>query len=146
MRVAPALFTLLVLAASPLDAQAAGDSIRLRVFPSRTWTHGRIVSLDGGQLTLSQEQSTQSFQLATISRLEIRTRKKPAVTLLEDAFAATLGAGLAILTRPANRRSIFGSDTKALAVSAGLGLGIGLIELSVAPWRWKRVRVGVAAP
>lgn len=139
------IVTLMAAATPSLSAQVEGDSIRLRVPPSREWTFGRFVALDGERITINHADGNQSYSLQALGRFEVRRRKNVAATLLAPTLGALAGAGAAILTRPANRESIFGSDTKALAVSAGIGLVIGVIDLSVSPWRWKRVRLGVRA-
>jgi hypothetical protein len=145
MKSALAIVALLAIATPPLSAQIQGDSIRLRVPPSRAWTHGRFLSPDDDRLTISHADSIQSYSLGTIGRFEMRRRKSVAVTLVSSTLAAMAGAGLAILIRPDNRKSIFGSDGAALAVSAGLGLAVGALELSISPWHWKRVHPGVKA-
>src|ERR1044071_7047135 len=139
------ILALIGAATPPMLAQIQGDSIRLRVSRSHVWTHGRVVSLDDERLTISHPDSTHSYSLRTIGRFAIRRRKSVAVTLLSSTLACMAGAGLAIVTRPANRKSIFGSDGAALAVSAGLGLGLGAVELGISPWHWKRVHLGVEA-
>ena len=143
MRVTPPLLALMVVAAPGLTGQVVGDSIRLRIPPSKTWTYGRIVSLDSSQLILSQAESTQSYPLTNIGRVEVRRRKNPGLTVLADVLASAAGASVAIVARPANSRSVFGSDGAAVAVSAGVGLAVGLIELGASPWHWKRVHIGI---
>jgi hypothetical protein len=142
MKVTLAVVALIALGTSPMAGQIQGDSVRLRVSPSRLWTYGRFASLKGDWLTISHADSSQSYSLQGVRRFDVRRRKSVAGTLVGSTVACMAGAGLAILTRPANQKSIFGSDGAALAVSAGLGLTLGAIDLSINPWRWKRVRLG----
>jgi len=134
-----------VVAAPALSGQVAGDSIRLRIPPSKAWTHGRLVSLDSGQLIVNQAARDQTYALQSVGRLEVRRRKNRAATLVGDTFACAAGAAIGGLVRPKNTRPLFGSDGANIGVAAGVGFVVGLIELSVSPWHWKRVRVGVKA-
>jgi len=145
MRVIVSVLACFVVAAPSMSGQAAGDSIRLRIPPSKAWTHGRLVSLDSGQLIVSQAARDETYGLKTIGRLEVRRRKNRAATLVGDAFACAAGAAIGGLVRPKNTRPLFGSDGANIGVAAGVGFVVGLIELSVSPWHWKRVRVGVKA-
>ena len=145
MRVIVSVLACFIVAAPSMSGQAAGDSIRLRIPPSKAWTHGRLVSLDSGQLIVSQAARDETYGLKTIGRLEVRRRKNRAATLVGDAFASAAGAAIGGLVRPKNTRPLFGSDGANIGVAAGVGFVVGLIELSVSPWHWKRVRVGVKA-
>jgi len=145
MRVIVSVLACFIVAAPSMSGQAAGDSIRLRIPPSKAWTHGRLVSLDSGQLIVSQAARDETYGLKTIGRLEVRRRKNRAATLVGDAFACAAGAAIGGLVRPKNTRPLFGSDGANIGVAAGVGFVVGLIELSVSPWHWKRVRVGVKA-
>jgi hypothetical protein len=137
-----AVVALIAVGTPAVTAQIQGDSVRLRVSGSRAWTYGRLASLNDDSLTISHADSSQSHSFQSVGRFEIRRRKSVAGTLLGPVLGGLAGAGLAILTRPANRKSIFGSDGAALAVAAGVGLTIGAIDLGVNPWHWKRVRLG----
>lgn len=145
------VLTLMAVGTPPMVAQSQGDSVlqgdsvRLRVPPSRQWTYGRFVALGDERLTISHADSSQSYSLQTVGRFEVRRRKNAAVTLISSTLACMAGAGLAILTRPADRKSIFGSDGAELAVAAGFGLTLGAIDLGISRWRWSRVRLGVKA-
>ena len=143
MRIIVSVLACFVVAAPPMSAQVAGDSIRIRIPPSSVWTHGRFVSRDSGQLMVSRAERTQSYPLQTVGRLEVRRRKNPVGTVVGTTVACAAGAALAGLVRPDNRRPLFGSNGANIAVAAGVGFGVGLIELSVSPWHWKRVRVGL---
>jgi hypothetical protein len=145
MRIIVSVLAFFVVAAPPMLGQAAGDSIRLRIPPSSVWTHGRFVSLDSGQLMVSQAERDQSYPLQSIGRLEVRRRKNAVATVVGATLGCAAGAALAGLIRPDNRRPLFGSDGANIAVAAGVGLAVGLIDISVSPWHWKRVRVGLKA-
>ena len=145
MRIIVSVLACFVVAAPAMSGQAAGDSIRLRIPPSKAWTHGRLVSLDSGQLIVSQAAHDQTYAVQNIGRLEVRRRKNSAATLVGDAFACAAGAAIGGLVRPKNTRPLFGSDGANIGVAAGVGFVVGLIELSVSPWHWKRVRVGLKA-
>lgn len=144
MRLIVAVLAFLVVAAPPMVGQAAGDSIRLRIPPSSVWTHGRFVSLDSGQLTVSQAELNRSYPRQSIGRLEVRRRKNPFATIVGPAVACALGAAIGNAVRPDGQRPLFGSDGANVAVAAGVGLAVGLIDLSVSPWHWMRVRLKAA--
>jgi hypothetical protein len=145
MRIIVSVLACFVVAAPPMSAQVAGDSIRTRIPPSSVWTHGRFVSRDSGQVMVSHAERDQSYPLQSIGRLEVRRRKNPVATVVGTTVACAAGAALAGLVRPDNRRPLFGSNGANIAVAAGVGLAVGLIEISVSPWHWKRVRVGLKA-
>lgn len=141
MKNAAVLLALLAMAPAGLAAQAQGDSIRLRVPPSRAWTQGHFVSLDATQLTITHADSNQTYPVQMIGRLEVRRHKKVGVTLLTASLACMAGAALVALPRPNDQQKV--SDGVAIAIAGGIGLGFGALELLVEPWHWKRVRVGV---
>jgi hypothetical protein len=145
MRVIVSVLACFATTAPAMSGQAAGDSIRLRIPPSRAWTHGRLVSLESGQLIVNQAAHDQTYAVQNIGRFEVRRRKNRAATLVGDTIACAAGAAIGGLVRPKNTRPLFGSDGANIGVAAGVGFVVGLIELSVSPWHWKRVRVGVRA-
>jgi hypothetical protein len=145
MRVIVSVLACFAMTAPAMSGQAAGDSIRLRIPPSRAWTHGRLVSLESGQLIVNQAAHDQTYAVQNIGRFEVRRRKNRAATLVGDTIACAAGAAIGGLVRPKNTRPLFGSDGANIGVAAGVGFVVGLIELSVSPWHWKRVRVGVRA-
>ena len=145
MRITVSVLAFLVVVTPPMRGQAAGDSIRLRIPPSRVWTHGRFVSLDSSQLVVSQAERDQAYPRQSIGRFEVRRRKNPVATVIGSTVACAAGAALAALVRPKNREPLFGSEGANIGVAAGVGLAVGLVEISVSPWRWKRVRVGLKA-
>lgn len=145
MRIGVSVLAFVVVAAPPMSGQAAGDSIRFRIPPSSVWTHGRLVSLDSVQLLVLQAALEQSYPVQSLGRLEVRRRKPAAATIVGATVACALGAALAGLVRPKDRRPLFGSDGANIAVAAGFGLAVGIIEIGVSPWHWQRVRVGLKA-
>src|SRR5258706_2042918 len=75
MRVILVVLAFVAVASRPTSGQVAGDSVRLRIRPSSTWTHGRFVSLDSSQLFLSQADQNQSYPLQNVARFEVRRPK-----------------------------------------------------------------------
>lgn len=146
MKGTAAVLALMAVGTPPMAAQIEGDSVRLRIPPPRTWTYGRFVSLSDSLLTISHADSSQSYSLQTVGRLEVRRRKNVALTLIGSTVGCVAGVGLAILVRPSDRKSIFGSDGAELAVAAGVGFAVGAIDLAISGWRWDRVRLRVKAP
>src|SRR5204862_3072959 len=71
MRIIVSVLACFVVAAPPMSAQVAGDSIRIRIPPSAVWTHGRFVSRDSGQLMVSHAERDQSYPLQSIGRLGV---------------------------------------------------------------------------
>src|SRR5437588_11377562 len=121
MRIIVSVLTCFVVAAPPMSAQVAGDSIRIRIPPSSEWTHGRFVSRDSGQLMVSHPERDQSYPLQSIGRLEVRRRKNPVATVVGTTVAFAAGAAPAGLVRPDNLRPVFGSHGANIAVAARLG-------------------------
>jgi hypothetical protein len=128
---------------SPMSAQVQGDSIRLQVLPTLEWTHGRFVSLDSPNgLTISLADTTQTYSLQSLGRVEVGRRRSVAGTLLTWVLVSEAGVALAAVTSP---REKTGTYAAGVAVAAGLGLSLGAIELRKYPWRWKRVRFDIKA-
>lgn len=128
--------------ARPISGQAAGDSVRFRIRPSSTWTHGRFVSLDSSQLFVSQADQNQSYALQNVARMEVRRPKHRVATVLGAGLACAAGAALGGLLRPDDGKPLFGSDGANIAVAGGVGVLVGLINVSVHPFQWRRVRLG----
>ena len=145
MRILVAMLSCLVAAAPPMSGQVAGDSIRFRIPPSSVWAYGRFVSLDSGQLNVTQAERNQPYPLPMIGRIEVRRRKSALGTILGPAVAGALGAVIGNAIRPKDSRPLFGSNGGNVAVLAGVGLVVGLIDMSVSPWHWQRIRIGVKA-
>ena len=145
MRTTVVLLAIAGAATAPMSGQVPGDSIRLRLPPSRAWTYGRLVSTEAGQLTITHADSNQSYSFQTVGRFEVRRRKNVALNLLAPALAAMAAEGVAALIRPADQESVFGTGATPYVVAAGIGLAIGAIDLAISPWQWKRVRLGVKA-
>lgn len=143
MRIILVVLAFVVATSRPMSAQVAGDSVRLRIRPSSTWTHGRFVSLDSTQLFLSQADQNQSYLLQNVSRMEVRRPKHRLATVLVAGLACASGAALGSLIRPNDRGPLFGSDGADIAIFGGIGLLGGLINVSVHPFEWRRVRLGV---
>lgn len=106
MKVIVVVLALVVAASRPISAQVAGDSVRLRIRPSSTWTHGRFVSLDSSQLFVSPADQNQSYPLQNVSRIEVRRPKHRVATVLLAGFACATGAGIASLVRPDERLGV----------------------------------------
>ncbi len=140
MRVLAAIIAVVMVTPLPTEGQTAGDSVRLRIPPSRDWRYGRLVSMDTSRLVVSHAESQHAYSLQEIGRAEIRTRKKVGVTVLGGILGGVAFMGGFILARPANRKPLFGSDGAALAVGVGCGVAGGLINVAVNPWYWKRTR------
>src|SRR2546430_16138581 len=107
MRIIVSVLTCFVVAAPPMSAQVAGDSIRIRIPPSSVWTHGRFVSRDSGHLMVSHAEGDQSYPLQSIGRLEVRRRKNPVATVVGSTVAGAAGAAHAGHMRaPTRDRSV----------------------------------------
>ena len=145
MKVMLVVLAFVAVASRPTSGQVAGDSVRLRIRPSSTWTHGRFVSLDSSQLFLNQADQNQSYPLQNVARFEVRRPKHRVATVLGAGLACAAGAALANLVRPDDSKALFGSDGANVAVAGGFGLVLGLINVSVHPFEWRRVRLGVRA-
>src|SRR2546430_17426144 len=91
MRIIVSVLTCFVVAAPPMSAQVAGDSIRIRIPPSSVWTHGRFVSRDSGQVMVGHAERDQSYPLRSIGRLEVRRRKNPVATVVGTTVACAAG-------------------------------------------------------
>jgi len=143
MKATVTMLAFMITGMPPAPAQVPGDSIRVQVLSSPVWSEGRFVSLDSSsRLTINHSDSTRTYSLHSLDRVEIRRR----ISVTHAALPWILiNEGVVLLAAVTSPKEGTATYVAAAAFGAGLGLTIGAIEVKENPWRWKRVRFGLKA-
>jgi hypothetical protein len=123
---------ILLLVTRQLEAQAVGDSVRVRLHPRADWVAGRIVQADTMAFTLRSALESQQYRLAEVARVDRWKRDKLILRVLGCTAGGVagweLGRAVAHHSKPAT--SSRGGD---IALSAGIGVVFGLVSYAIAP-------------
>jgi hypothetical protein len=138
MHIAFLMFGMLLLA-SQLGAQVAGDSVRVRRQAGAEWVVGRVAHADSVTFTLRSGLVDNEYRFSDVARVERWKRDKLVMRVVTGAAASVvgwqLGRELAHDGDPAT-----GSRGGDIALTAVIGTVFSLISYAIAPGSWRRVR------
>jgi hypothetical protein len=129
----------LLLTASHVGAQAAGDSVRVRFGSSRDWIHGRILQSDSLGFTLRSGIEDHQYRAADAMRVDRWKRDNLAVHVLVNAALNVVSWEL-LFAHGKHARTFTGNQNADVAVAAGIGASVALVAYAFEPGTWHRIR------